>query len=164
MFQLKRSNNLNIFWTKFLLENVCPCLPLFAQLWASLGVLTAGCLPAVRCGQFRLRAEERAEKLLLHSAQLLSSTPCNGGNCLSTRGPLIRARSSVQCRMSDMRPSESLLSSECCWHRDSHINSLNLISIHCIQTRLWCWTIVCLDIHASNIKLKSNLYWQINLE
>ena len=26
LFQLKRSTNLNIFWTKFLLENVCPCL------------------------------------------------------------------------------------------------------------------------------------------
>ena len=90
-------------------------------------MLTAGCLPAVRCGQLRLRAEEREEKLLLHSAQLrLSSTPCNGGNCLSTRGPLIRARSSVQCRMSNMRPSESLLLTLRFSHqfREPHFNTL----------------------------------------
>ena len=99
---------------------------LFAQLWASLGALTAGCLPAVRPGQ----AQSIESPLTLSSSAPQLHTLQQWGE-LSVNQRTINQRSSVQCWMSDMRTPESR--AECCWRRwmlwDSHINSMKLISI-----------------------------------
>ena len=66
--------------------------------------LTAGCLPAVRPGQTQSRESPLTPS---SSTPQLSSTPyCNGGNCLSTRGPLIRG--TELCSVLDVGHAESL--------------------------------------------------------